>query len=253
MIVIIDNYDSFVHNLARYVRLAGHPTKIIRNDAMIVEQVLDLKPEAIIISPGPNGPHEAGISVELIKAAYKTIPILGVCLGHQCIGVVFGGKTAKSRDDFMAKLMDGGFACGAVLGIPLGILLGYNRRIGAFIEPTIQLSRSMQGFAVTGLSAWNVVGNLAQRLDFVKELATTLGAVFSKLRGEFELDGGAIIAFEKGLGLAHEELKGIGEVGTNTASTGSLAAQAMSSRLSPVTKASCQIPLRGYSIATMRV
>jgi hypothetical protein len=83
---------------------------------------------------------------------------------------------------------------------------------GPVSSTVIQLSRSMQGFAITGLSAWNVVGNLAQRLDFVKELATTLGAVFSKLRGEFELDGGAIIAFEKGLGLAHEELKGIGEV-----------------------------------------
>lgn len=76
----------------------------------------------------------------------------------------------------------------------------------------VELSRSMKGFAATGLSAWGVIGNLAQRLDFVRELATTLGPVFSKLRGEFEADGGAIIAFEKGLGLAHEQLKGVGEV-----------------------------------------
>ena len=97
MIVVIDNYDSFVHNLARYVRLAGHDTKIIRNDAMSIAQILDLKPAAIIISPGPNSPDGAGISVELIKAAYKDIPILGVCLGHQCIGAAFGGEIVRSK------------------------------------------------------------------------------------------------------------------------------------------------------------
>lgn len=75
----------------------------------------------------------------------------------------------------------------------------------------LELSRSMKGFSATGLSAWGVIGNLAQRLDFVRELAATLGPVFSKLRGEFEADGGAIIAFEKGLGLAHEQLRGVGE------------------------------------------
>lgn len=97
MIVVIDNYDSFVHNLARYVRLAGHDTKIIRNNEMTVEQILALEPAGIIISPGPHGPQEAGVSVELIKASYKTIPILGVCLGHQCIGVAFGGDVAKAK------------------------------------------------------------------------------------------------------------------------------------------------------------
>lgn len=96
MIVVIDNYDSFVHNLARYVRLAGHDTKIIRNDEMSVAEVLNLKPSAIIISPGPNSPDEAGISVELVKAAYKTVPILGVCLGHQCIGAAFGADITKA-------------------------------------------------------------------------------------------------------------------------------------------------------------
>lgn len=97
MIVVIDNYDSFVHNLARYVRLAGHDTKIIRNDAMTVKQVLDLKPSAIMISPGPHSPSEAGISIDLIHAAYQDIPILGVCLGHQCIGMAFGGQVVKAK------------------------------------------------------------------------------------------------------------------------------------------------------------
>jgi para-aminobenzoate synthetase component 2 len=106
MIVIIDNYDSFVHNLARYVRLAGHDTKIIRNDAMSVGQILDLKPSAIIISPGPNSPVDAGISVELIKAAYNSIPILGVCLGHQCIGVAFGGQIEKAKQPMHGMASD---------------------------------------------------------------------------------------------------------------------------------------------------
>ena len=97
MIVVIDNYDSFVQNLARYVRLAGQETTIIRNDEMTVDQVLDLSPSAIVISPGPKSPNEAGMSIELIKAAYQTIPILGVCLGHQAIGAAFGGEIVKAK------------------------------------------------------------------------------------------------------------------------------------------------------------
>jgi para-aminobenzoate synthetase component II len=97
VIVIIDNYDSFVHNLARYIRLAGAETRVILNNNMSVPEILDLKPSAIVISPGPCGPDEAGVSVELIRAAYKTIPILGVCLGHQCIGHVFGHNIARAK------------------------------------------------------------------------------------------------------------------------------------------------------------
>jgi para-aminobenzoate synthetase component 2 len=97
MIVIIDNYDSFVHNLARYIRLAGDDTKIIRNDEMSVANILDLKPSGIVISPGPCGPIDAGISVDLIRAAHKDIHILGVCLGHQCIGHAFGHKISRAK------------------------------------------------------------------------------------------------------------------------------------------------------------
>ena len=96
MIVIIDNYDSFVHNLARYVRLAAGETRVIRNDEMSVDDIIALNPQAIIISPGPNTPYEAGISIKLIKSAYQTIPILGVCLGHQAIGAAFGGEIVRS-------------------------------------------------------------------------------------------------------------------------------------------------------------
>ncbi len=98
MILIIDNYDSFTHNLARYVEMTGERTKILRNDAISVSEVKTLNPSAIILSPGPCTPSEAGISLELIKALAPTTPILGVCLGHQCIGEAFGGTTIRAKN-----------------------------------------------------------------------------------------------------------------------------------------------------------
>jgi anthranilate synthase component 2/para-aminobenzoate synthetase component 2 len=92
MILLIDNYDSFVHNLARYVGELGYARRVIRNDALTAEEALAMEPEAIVLSPGPCGPAEAGISVELVRrAAEARVPLLGVCLGHQAIAVAFGG------------------------------------------------------------------------------------------------------------------------------------------------------------------
>lgn len=98
MIIVINNHNSFVENLARYVRLAGKETCIYLNDEITTDEIIKQKPEAIIISPGPCRPNEAGISKELIKKAAPTVPILGVCLGHQAIGEVFGGEVIKSPD-----------------------------------------------------------------------------------------------------------------------------------------------------------
>lgn len=95
MILLIDNYDSFVHNLARYVKQLGLDTNIYRNDKITIEEVKALKPTAIIISPGPCTPNDAGICIELIRALGSTTPILGVCLGHQAIGEAYGGKTMR--------------------------------------------------------------------------------------------------------------------------------------------------------------
>jgi anthranilate synthase component 2/para-aminobenzoate synthetase component 2 len=98
MILLIDNYDSFVHNLARYVGELGHERKVVRNDAIAVADAIALRPEAVILSPGPCGPAEAGISVELVKAAARArIPLLGVCLGHQCIAAAFGGGIRRGE------------------------------------------------------------------------------------------------------------------------------------------------------------
>jgi anthranilate synthase/aminodeoxychorismate synthase-like glutamine amidotransferase len=96
MILLIDNYDSFVHNLARYVRELGGDAVVIRNDDITVEGVEELAPTHIIISPGPCSPAEAGISTELVQRLGPTTPILGVCLGHQCIGAAYGGSILRA-------------------------------------------------------------------------------------------------------------------------------------------------------------
>ncbi|NHK27973.1 aminodeoxychorismate/anthranilate synthase component II [Parvularcula flava] len=97
MILVIDNYDSFVHNLARYVRETGEETVVWRNDERSVADCLVLSPSGIILSPGPGRPDDAGICKALIAAA-PAIPILGVCLGHQALAEVYGGATVPSRE-----------------------------------------------------------------------------------------------------------------------------------------------------------
>jgi len=96
MILIIDNYDSFVFNLAQYVGELGSEPQVYRNDRITLPEIEDLKPSHIIISPGPCTPLEAGISNEAVRRFAGEIPILGVCLGHQCIGYVFGGEVVHS-------------------------------------------------------------------------------------------------------------------------------------------------------------
>jgi len=97
MIVLIDNYDSFVYNLARYVGKLDHARQVFRNDAITIAEIEALNPSHIIISPGPCAPEDAGISKAMIKYFYKTVPILGICLGHQAIGEVFGGKIVRAQ------------------------------------------------------------------------------------------------------------------------------------------------------------
>jgi len=96
MILVIDNYDSFVHNLARYFRQLGCQTRTIRNDEVDREVVNNLNPQAIVISPGPCSPDEAGYSVHCVSDFAEQIPILGVCLGHQAIVQAFGGRVIRS-------------------------------------------------------------------------------------------------------------------------------------------------------------
>jgi len=97
MILMIDNYDSFTYNLVQYLSELGAEVTTVRNDAITVDDIVVMKPEGIVISPGPCTPNEAGISMEVIGALGHRIPILGVCLGHQCIGQVFGGKVVRAE------------------------------------------------------------------------------------------------------------------------------------------------------------
>ena len=103
MILVIDNYDSFVYNLARYVARLGRKYMVKRNDMISIEEIEALKPEAIIISPGPCAPKQAGISLDVIKHFGSTTPILGVCLGHQAIGEVYGGETIRADKPIHGK------------------------------------------------------------------------------------------------------------------------------------------------------
>ena len=97
MILLIDNYDSFVYNLARYVGELGFARRVVRNDALSLDEVAEISPSHIIISPGPCAPDQAGISLDLIKRFGSSIPILGVCLGHQAIGQAYGGEIRRAR------------------------------------------------------------------------------------------------------------------------------------------------------------
>ena len=96
MILVVDNYDSFTYNLVQYLGELGARLTVVRNDALSVERVAALRPERIVISPGPGRPEDAGITMEVIRALGETVPILGVCLGHQAIGAVFGGSVVRA-------------------------------------------------------------------------------------------------------------------------------------------------------------
>ena len=103
MVLVIDNYDSFTYNLVQYMGELGADVEVYRNDEIRVEEVLDLAPEKIVISPGPGTPQDAGISVSLIRSVQGGIPVLGVCLGHQSIGEALGGKVVRAADIMHGK------------------------------------------------------------------------------------------------------------------------------------------------------
>ena len=114
MLLVLDNYDSFTYNLVQYAGELGADPVVYRNDALTPEAALALRPAAIIISPGPCTPGEAGISVPLVRAAAGAVPILGVCLGHQAIGEAFGGRVVRAD-----RLMHGKTTLVAHTGHPL--------------------------------------------------------------------------------------------------------------------------------------
>lgn len=103
MLLMIDNYDSFTWNLVQYFGELGQEVCVIRNDAMTLAEIRALRPSAIVISPGPGTPDESGVSLEVLRESGMGVPVLGVCLGHQAIGQVFGGKVVRAKEIMHGK------------------------------------------------------------------------------------------------------------------------------------------------------
>src|SRR5476649_3084694 len=97
MVLVIDNYDSFTYNLVQYLGELGADVQVMRNDVVTLEDVVNAKPDRIVISPGPGRPEHAGVTMDVIRRLGQTTPILGVCLGHQAIGAVFGGAVVRAQ------------------------------------------------------------------------------------------------------------------------------------------------------------
>lgn len=103
MILLIDNYDSFTYNLYQYIGTFTNDIKVVRNDQITIEEIAALHPEKIVLSPGPKSPKEAGICMEVVRQFYDKLPILGICLGHQCIGEALGGTVSYAKKIFHGK------------------------------------------------------------------------------------------------------------------------------------------------------
>jgi anthranilate synthase component 2 len=119
MLLLIDNYDSFTYNLFQYFAELGQDVKVVRNDALTLEDIEEMRPERIVISPGPSSPEHAGISNEVIRRFGPRLPLLGVCLGHQCIGYAYGARIVKAGKVMHGKtsLINHGGA-GVFAGLP---------------------------------------------------------------------------------------------------------------------------------------
>ncbi len=189
MILVIDNYDSFVHNVARYLVLAGAAVEIVRNDAASVPDIRRLAPEAIVISPGPCTPDEAGISRAVIEELSDTVPILGVCLGHQCIGAAFGGTVARARrpmHGLASPVAHDGI--GLFAGLPSPLVVG--RYHSLIVEPTAAMSQRL------AVDAWSPDGEV---MALSHRLHPTYGVQFHP-ESILTQDGQAL--FENFLGMA---------------------------------------------------
>lgn len=119
MLLLIDNYDSFTYNLVHYLGELGADTEVRRNDTLTVDEALALRPDGIVLSPGPCDPDKAGICMDLIRAAAGRVPVFGVCLGHQAIGQVFGGRIVRAPEPMHGKISPVHHHGGGVLaGLP---------------------------------------------------------------------------------------------------------------------------------------
>lgn len=158
MILLVDNYDSFVENLARYLRRLGQETRCVRNDAQTAEQLLALAPEAIVLSPGPCTPNEAGCSLELVRHAAGRVPLLGVCLGHQTIGAAFGASIVRAPSPVHGR-------ASLIVHEGLGIFSGLKSplRVGRYHSLVVEEATLPPELSVTARTDDGVVMGMAHR------------------------------------------------------------------------------------------
>ncbi|MEZ6091335.1 MAG: aminodeoxychorismate/anthranilate synthase component II [Pirellulaceae bacterium] len=176
MLLVLDNYDSFVHNLARYLRQQGEVTEIVRSDQIDIDQIATMQPSGIVLSPGPQTPDEAGVCLEVVRRFASSIPMLGVCLGHQVIAQAFGGKIIRAEPMHgMASSVhhhhDGIFS-----GMPTPFLAG---RYHSLIADTHDLPRELQVTAWTSRSAGKTSH---ESVDFSAEASSTSDLLIMGLR-----------------------------------------------------------------------
>jgi anthranilate synthase component II len=176
MILLIDNYDSFVHNLARYFRRLGQETQVVRNDALDADQAKRLGPRGIVISPGPCTPYEAGCSLDIVRRLGAETPILGVCLGHQAIAAALGGRVVRSSEPMHGRTSlvyhDGR---GIFSGVPQPLrACRYHSLVveESSLPPSLEVDARTENGIVMGLrhKVWPVVG-----LQFHPEAILTHG------------------------------------------------------------------------------
>ena len=153
MILVVDNYDSFVHNIARYLTVLGEECEVVRNDAIDVAAIRRAAPRAIVLSPGPCTPAEAGICRAVLRELSGEIPILGVCLGHQAIGESFGGRTVRARVPMHGQASAIGHCGGRLFaGLPDPLTVG--RYHSLIIEPTRAMTDALT------VDAWSAEGEI---------------------------------------------------------------------------------------------
>ena len=153
MILVLDNYDSFTYNLVQYLGELGEDLRVHRNNKITLDEIEQLKPERIVISPGPGTPIDAGITEDLIRRFHKSTPILGVCLGHQAIGEVFGGKIVRAPTLMHGKVSeifhDGK---GLFTGLPQGfIATRYHSLMVSDVPVCLEVSAETKDGLVMGL------------------------------------------------------------------------------------------------------
>ena len=153
MILVIDNYDSFTYNLVQYLGELGEDLRVYRNNKITLGEIEQLKPSRIVISPGPGTPADAGLTEDIIRSFHKTTPILGVCLGHQAIGEVFGGKIVRAPTLMHGKTSEIFHdSKGLFKGLPQGFpATRYHSLMVTQIPPSLEISAETKDGVVMGL------------------------------------------------------------------------------------------------------